>query len=391
MRTNLALLNIVTNPQKTLLSLAGIGIAVLLIFMQLGFLGAVEETATNTYDQLDFDVLICSRNYLHFVDCGTISEAHLFEIEGSEGVKSTNWIDVSVVSWRIENTGLKSILLMGVDPIRPPFKGQELNGAALRLNRPDSLVADIKSHSEFEPANGHRFSGADIGRQVYLNDRPLEITGLFELGAGLVANGAAMVNKRTFQRLVPTVKENEVSLGLIKLESDVNPQAFALSMRQRFTRPDSDAKDRLVDVWTKEQIKQRERERWVGDTPIGFIFKLGVLVAWIVGSAIVYMVLSNDVSSRLNEYATMKAMGYSNGYMVNTILKQAGLLAMFSFIPAMLLAMLLYWITGALANIALVMTVSRIIMVLLLTFLMCGLAGTLALKKLWQAEPAELF
>jgi putative ABC transport system permease protein len=146
-----------------------------------------------------------------------------------------------------------------------------------------------------------------------------------------------------------------------------------------------------MQVLTRDQVVKQELDRWLGETPIGFIFTLGVLIALIVGAAIVYMVLGNDVSNRLHEYATMGAMGYSNRYMGIVVLRQAIYLAIFSFIPALILSLVLYWLTSKLAKLSLVMDWERAISVFLMALLMCSVSGVLAMKKLWKAEPAELF
>jgi putative ABC transport system permease protein len=146
-----------------------------------------------------------------------------------------------------------------------------------------------------------------------------------------------------------------------------------------------------VDVLTREQVIDRELRRWIGETPIGYVFTLGVIISLIVGGAIVYMVLSNDVANRIREYATLKAMGYSNGYLSGIVLKQAAYLALFSFVPAAVASSAFYQVTAWLANLPIYMTGSRLAIVLALTLAMCMISGVAAMRKLWRADPAELF
>ena len=79
---------------------------------------------------------------------------------------------------------------------------------------------------------------------------------------------------------------------------------------------------------------QWERKRWLWDTPIGLIFQLGVALSLVVGAAIVYMILSTDVSNRLSEYATLLAMGYSRKYLCSVVLTQAMILCVLGFVAA---------------------------------------------------------
>ncbi len=71
MRTPLAWFNLVHNKMRTTLAVAGVSFAVVLIFMQLGFLGSAEKSATLVYDALDFDVLIRSSRYLYLTESRT--------------------------------------------------------------------------------------------------------------------------------------------------------------------------------------------------------------------------------------------------------------------------------------------------------------------------------
>ena len=118
---------------------------------------------------------------------------------------------------------------------------------------------------------------------------------------------------------------------------------------------------------------------------------MGVALSFIIGAAIVYMVLATDVASRLPEYATLKAMGYAPSFLSQTVLRQAWLLSLIGYIPAFVTAILLYKITSSLSGIPTFMTWQRAAGVFGLSLLMCTLAGILAVRKLLKAEPASLF
>ena len=76
-----------------------------------------------------------------------------------------------------------------------------------------------------------------------------------------------------------------------------------------------------------------ERRYWEEATPIGFIFAFGSLMGLVVGMVIVYQILFSDIASHLREYATLKAMGYSNWYLGRAVLSAALILAVLGFLP----------------------------------------------------------
>jgi putative ABC transport system permease protein len=395
LRTNLALANILSNLPKTALSLAGIGVAIVLIFMQLGFRGAVGKTAVNIYDVLDFDILIRSPDYLHFVDSNRLALDGLNEIAGLSAVDSVNSLKVAIATWRNQKGEYKGVLLLAVDPTRSPLLLDSINAQLGRLDALDVMLVDDKSHREFSPLNGRRFTDQDIGRTIQVADRPTRIVGIFSLGAGLAANGSAIVSQATFDQLVPYFGRQNMTFGLIKIRLGQSPTDVAAAIARRFQVLASDAQGdesrSSIEILTRDQVLARELNRWMNETPIGFIFTLGVLIALLVGAAIVYMVLGNDVADRLNEYATLRAMGYSNFYLATVVMKQAAYLAVFSFVPALAVSQVLYRLTSALANLGLEMNLPRIALVAGLTFMMCCASGTLAMRKLWQAAPADLY
>lgn len=389
MKINLALLNILHDPRKTALSIAGIGVAILLIFMQLGFRGAVESTATNVYGKLDFDILLRSADYLHFMDSGEIDRSAIDQAAALSDVESTNSLNVSVARWRNPNTGTsRGMMILGVQPTRSPFQDRRVDRDFESLNTDASVLIDQQSHPEFGPTNGKKFGKLDIGQASELGDKQVVIANVFNMGAGLAANGAAILSEGGFQRIAKGRSSDQVSLGLVSVREGRSPTEVAQAIRSRLRI--SGVKT-SVQVLTRDEVVQEELDRWLGETPIGFIFTLGVVIAFIVGAAIVYMVLGNDVSNRIHEYATLRAMGYSNQYMGLMVLKQAGYLALFSFVPALGLSFGLYWLTSNLANLSMVMNWERALFVLIITLAMCGISGVLAMTKLWKVEPAELF
>lgn len=97
-----------------------------------------------------------------------------------------------------------------------------------------------------------------------------------------------------------------------------------------------------VKVLALEDFAQIEKNYWANGTGIGFIFGLSVGVGFIVGIVIVYQILYSDVSDHLPEYATLKAIGYSERYLLGVLTQEALLLAILGYIPGFILSFGLY-------------------------------------------------
>lgn len=439
MKTPLAFHNLWHQGVKTVVSIGGVAFALLLVFMQLGFMGAVSHTATNLLESLKFDVVIRARDYLHLYEPGQIDRKWLSVAESTAGVTAAHPLWVTIHNWRklpnekqehdpeFESQYLP-IAVMAYEPQVCVFDLPQVEALTPLLFQEDTILLDDSTQADYGPFQGRRFSAADLGRITEVGGRQFTIRGLFKLGTGLAANGALITSHRGFARITPWDVRSSTSLGLIQLEGDAAQQAVTLErLKQRLSLPgqsDTLSSGRLspdaqkqagqsvgwiqtmrqwlgapppythvgvVDVLTKEETLTREKYRWMWQTPFGLIFQMGVLLSLLVGAAIVYMVLSTDVANRLSEYATLLAMGYSRKYLSSIVMTQAVVLCGLGFAAAWGVAEVLYRVTYAFSGIPLMMNPGRVVLVGVLGLLMCCISGLLALRKLWKAEPASLF
>src|SRR5437764_5240818 len=88
MKTPLAWKNITHNKLRTTTSLVGVGFAILLIFMQMGFYDACFRSSTMVFDQLQFDAALVSPQYVHLRASSSILKKRLQQALSVEGVAS---------------------------------------------------------------------------------------------------------------------------------------------------------------------------------------------------------------------------------------------------------------------------------------------------------------
>jgi putative ABC transport system permease protein len=376
MKTPLPWLNLIHDKARNAVAVAGIGFAVLLILMQLGFYGAVLSTATTLQDHLVFDLLVCSRDYMFITRPGSFASARLHQARGVKGVANTWPLDLSFAGWRNAETGRsRSMLVVGFDPLEPAVAVEDPTAGREALNQPDSVMIDRRSRPEYgSQATGTRVEAGPIA---------VSIVGQFTLGTGFGADGAVLASHRTFRRLFPQFSEHSANLGLLQLEPGSDADAVAAALRERLPAD--------VRVFTRGEINRHERRHWVVKTSVGIIFSFGVAMALVVGMAIAYQVLSSNIASRLKEYSTLKALGYPTAYLSRVVLVQAVALAVAGYVPGLLIAWQLYGVTRRAALIPMNLGVFEAVFVLLLAVGMCAAAGLISLRKVIRADPAELF
>lgn len=82
-----------------------------------------------------------------------------------------------------------------------------------------------------------------------------------------------------------------------------------------------------VVVLTLEAFVKQEMDYWADRVAIGFIFNLGSLMGLPVGVVIVYSILYTDVTDHLNEYATLKAIGYLDRQLFSVVIQESLILS----------------------------------------------------------------
>lgn len=381
-RTPLGLLQLKHDRLRLLTAIAGITFADLLIFMQLGFADALYKTNTQYPRTLEADLVLMSTEAKNFGELRTFARSRLYQALDVPGVATAHPLYIGVVQWRNPQTRKKtSMLLIGQNPDQPVFNLPDVNQQLNSLRLPDTVLFDQASRGEYQEMIPQIQQGEVI--QTEIGRRTITVAGLFQVGASFADDGALITSDQNFLRLVPKRDVSAVSLGLIRLHPGDEPEQVKAALERRL--PDD------VEVLTHSAYVDFEMAYIQSRTPIGFVFSLGTVMGVIVGTVIVYQVLSTDVNSHLAEYATFKAMGYRNTYLLGVIFEEAMILSMLGFLPGWGLALGAYRLTAAATALPIAMPLSRTIIVLLLTLIMCNVSGAIATRRLQEADPADIF
>ena len=381
-RTPLGWLQLKHDKMKMLTALAGIAFADILMFMQLGFKDALFTTNTQYPRLVNGDIILLSTQATNFNELYTFPRRRLYQSMDVPGVESAEPVYIGSLKWRNPQTKEKtSMMVMGFDPERPAFNLPEVNRQLDKVKIPDTVLFDRASRGKYEEVIAQVEQGKPVTTE---SDRTtVTIDGLFEVGASFADDGALITSDYNFLRLFPRKEQGTVSLGIINLEPGQDPVAVRQTLNTYLPED--------VEAYTHEEYVEKEVTYIQNRSPIGFVFTLGTTMGFIVGIVIVYQVLSTDVNDHMAEYATFKAMGYKNSYLLFVVFEEALILSLAGFIPSTFLAMGLYQLTAAATALPIVMPVSRGITVLVMTIVMCGVSGAIATRKLQSADPADIF
>jgi putative ABC transport system permease protein len=378
---------------RTLIALVGVCAVVLLVFMQLGFLDSVTRTATLVYDHLDFDLLVVSSEFVNLGAPASFPRARLAQAGAAPDVRSARPLTAIVGLWRrpAPPGGRASewpIMALGVEPaelpavLRDPVgrvvrSPEELAAHAALLGRTDLVLIDRSSRREYGSPETWR-----PGAVYELNGREVVIGGDIKVGIGFGYNGLLLTSEETLARVAGWPRD-QVTFGLIKLAPGADRRAARDALTQSLPGD--------VMVLTREEINARENDYWVSRTAVGQFFVVGVGVALVVGGIFVYQMMATDITRRLPEYATLRALGYWKGFLPRVVFAQGTLLALIGYVPGLLMALVGYEMARYGAGIPIGMTGWRLVLVLGLTVGMCLLSSLVAVRIVQRANPADLF
>ncbi len=381
-KTPLAWRQLMKEKTRLLVAVAGITFADMLMFIQLGFESALFDAATKPHRNLQADLVLINPQFQTLFSVKSFSRQRLYQTLGYEGVESVNSVYIGTAQWRNPQTRLdRAILVWGIDPVAPAFKFSQVQQNQHHLKSLYQVLFDQDGRPEYGPV-GEIF--AKTGNfDTELNNKAITVRGLFNNGASFAADGNVITSDSTFLQLFPERARDKVEVGLITLKPSVNIEEMRSQLAAGLPND--------IKVLTIEDFAQIEQNYWAEGTGIGFIFGLGVVVGFIVGIVIVYQILYSDVSEHLPEYATLKAIGYTDGYLLGVLLQEALFLAILGYIPAFFLSFGLYQLTYAATMLPITMKVERAITVFILTVTMCSISGAIAMGKLRKADPADVF
>jgi putative ABC transport system permease protein len=382
MRIPLAWLQLSREKMRLLVAIAGISFADILMFLQLGFRDALFDAAVNLHKNIQGDIFLVSPQSTSLISMKSFPSRRLYQTLGFEGVESINSVYIGLGLWKNPETrGTRSILVVGFNPTDNILNLPEVTRNLEKIKMPDVVLFDNASRPEFGPIPQLFGRGETVLTEV--ESRRIRVGGLFTLGASFGADGNILTSDLNFLRMFSKREKGIIDIGVVKLKPGTDPERTIQIMKEKLPKD--------VLILSKEEFVDKEKKYWETGTAIGFIFGLGTSMGFIVGIVIVYQILYTDVADHLPEYATLKAMGYKNSYLLMVVFQEALILSVIGYLPGAAIATGLYALTKSATQLPMVMTLARAIIVFILTIVMCSVSGAIAVRKLQAADPADIF
>ncbi|MBX9791482.1 MAG: ABC transporter permease DevC [Pirellulales bacterium] len=393
-RVPLAWKNITHNRRRLALALAGVGFAVLLMCMQIGFRNALFDSTVELLRQLNADLIVASKMRYALGVSDQFGRIRLDQIAACPGVKAA-WPLYIETRRAVLDVPVRDLEGKPAEPKgdRKPGVGHLIRVLAIEPDDPVFSLPKEKLQKLFASGNvlyddksKDDYGRIEVGTQTDLAGHAIKVVDFFSLGTDFANDGNLLTSAQTLDQIFyappRTSGLGRVDLGIVKVHDGADAQKIKSQLVDLL--PD-------VDVLTKDEMIDREKSFWENSTPIGFVFLLGTLMGFAVGTIICYQILYSDIDDHMKEFATLKAIGYPNRYFVGVVLQEALLLGGLGFIPGIAVSQLCYWLLGSMTGLLLNLTFWRALFILGLTLVMCATSGALAVRRIFTADPAELF
>ncbi len=381
-RIPLSWLLLTRQPLRLLVALAGICFAGILMFMQLGFRDGLFDASVTVHKLFDADLVLMSPRSMSSISMSSFPKRRLIQSMAHRDVVGITPINWNFLLWRNPETlSTRSILALGFEPNDSLLKDADFALKAQALKSRGRVLFDELSRHEFGPIAKWYRNGRTVETEVA--GKRVRVAGLVTLGPSFGADGNLVTSRETFRQLLPTTSPGSIEIGLIRLRNGANSEVVAGSLSKSLPRD--------VKVLTRKAFIDFEKNYWRTSTSIGFIFTLGAAMGFVVGCVIVYQILYSDVSDHLPEYATLMAMGYQLKTLLGVVAREGILLAVMGYLPAYISAQVLYALVRSSTKLPVAMDFDRALLVFGLILFMCMGSAMVAMRRLVDADPAEIF
>ncbi|MEO0536540.1 MAG: ABC transporter permease DevC [Cyanobacteria bacterium P01_A01_bin.123] len=373
---------------QTTVTILGIAFTTALLFMQIGFRIGLLESSTQLPASFQSDVVIISNSSISFLVAVPFSERRLAQVLAFEEVEAITPIYVTMTSVKRldeQSQFMASIQVIGFplteNVVELPGLGENLK----KLKGDDLFLLDGRSRSELanlinEVKNNGRASTEIM--TAGFERKKIDVVGLFEMGASAFYNGNLITSESNFLKTFG-LGQGEIVAGLVHVRPGVDIPNL-VSRIQEYLPED-------MKVMSKKDLIKEDKTYIESSSPMGIVFLFSMIFSIIIGVVILYQVLYQNISRFTKEYATLKAIGYSQRFLVEIVLEQVFVFAVLGYIPGLIVSYFVYDALSEVTKMKFLLSFNIAFFVFFLVCLICGVSGIIATNKLKDANPVDIF
>jgi putative ABC transport system permease protein len=350
-----------------------IAVGVTIMFIEIGLLQGILDSQALIARVTRGDLMVMNQARVDLHRWDPVNRFELAQIAAVPGVAAVTPVYEDHVGFTDpDDNRVRRIIVFAFPPDTAPLAIGDSKVVARALRFSDSFLYDARSR----PIFGRIRPGMNID----LDKWPLNVSGLAKMGPDIVNDGNIFMSEGAWLSRNPAARP---IMGVVKLE----PSASLKAVRQRiYQQTPGD-----IVVLTPREARWRETLATLKAAPIGLLFGVGVLAGMVIGTINSYQVLYTEVSDHMAQYATLKAIGFSDRFLHGVVQTQAFILSIVGFGVGLAASILLNAYIAAITELPIQVHLLSGLLVCAAAVVSCALAGRLAARRLDAADPASLY
>ena len=370
----LALRNLFHDRIRLAVTLIGILFSIVLVAVQLGLYLGSSRMITANIDHANADLWVTAFGAKSFEDGGLLlSGRERHQALATPGVRSVVPLVVAFAEWRKPSGGSSRVVVVGSDADDNGLNTWALSQGTLEdIKAPDAIAVD-QSYLEELGING-------VGDTAQVASGRVKVRALTEGVRSFTQSPYAYTTLNRARQLLGA-DNDKVTFFLVKLAPGTDLQKAKTDLMGRLE---------TAEVLTTPEFRDRSLKQWLFRTGAGLALIGGALLGSLVGTVIVAQTLYSSTKDHIHEFATLRALGSSAGYIHKVILTQAALSAVIGYVLGMIIALVILYVSRNSA-LPLVMTPGLAFWLFALTIAMCAISALSAIVKVTKIDPATVF
>jgi len=414
---SLARKNLLEDIPRFLVAQAGILFAVSLVTIQLGIFSGFSKSTVKLIENSTADIWVASDTLVQLELTLPVPVSELIQAREMSAVARADGLIFSGAHWFPKQGELSRVRIVGFNPDSSLYQPPILKGSVSELTESYTAMIDTTDQNTLQVEN--------LGDQLQMNSLAVEVIGMTEGNTSMISNPFVLTSLKNANAYLRAGQTSRINCQLPEqgselecvntfypeeqeqsstIEPNIEPRKLAASDVVTFILVEAESgqdvsrlKQKLerelnnVKAYTQEELISITQTYWQQRTGVGLVLGLGTLVGIIVGTVVVSQILYSSVSDHLKEFGTLKAMGASAGMIYRIIIEQAVWMAIFGYLPAMILSFgVAYWINSNQGTLLLI-TPSSAITIFVITLMMCIGSAIFAIQKVNRVDPAIVF
>lgn len=369
----LAMRNLFHDRIRLVVTLVGILFSIVLVAVQLGLYVGASRMIVSMIDHAKGDLWITAYGAKSFEESGVLTGPERYAALSTPGVKRVVPLIAQFSKWDKPQGGSHLCVVVGTDAADgglEPWNVVAGNAGSLQL--PNAVAVD-ETYLQNLGIKG-------VGATAEIEGHRVRVTSMTH-GIRSFTTTPYVFTTLNRARALFGMPSDAATFFLVQLEPGADRSLVQKELQRRL--PD-------VEVLTKAELKSRSIEHWLFGTGAGVALIGGAMLGVLVGTVIVGQTLYSSAKDHLNEFATLRALGSTSGYIRKVILTQAGLSAVLGYVLGMAIAMAIiaYSLNTALP---IIMTPTLAAGLFVLTIMMCSISAVFAIMKVTKIDPAMVF